>query len=63
VINEDKFLVVKPRREEPYGASRLRFEDTKPPIKETGRVDWIHLAEYNLLWLDLVNMLMNLRVP
>jgi hypothetical protein len=50
----------------PLGRPRRRWEDNiKMDLREIGFVvvDWIHLAQDRDRWRDLVNTVMNLRVP
>jgi hypothetical protein len=50
----------------PRARPRFRREDNiKVNLKKTGwkSVDWIHLAQDRNQWWDLVNTVMNLRVP
>jgi hypothetical protein len=52
--------------EPPLGRPRRRWEDNiKMDLREIGfgAVDWIHLAQDRDRWRDLVNTVMNLRVP
>jgi hypothetical protein len=54
------------RREEPLGRPRRRWEyNIRLRLREIGRegVDWIHLVQERDQWQDLVNTVMNLRVP
>jgi hypothetical protein len=52
-------LVGKPDGKRPLGRPRGRWEYN---IKIVG-VDWIHLAQDGDQWQDLMNTVMNLRVP
>jgi hypothetical protein len=64
--NAYNILVGKPERKRPLGRPRRRWEDNfSIDIREIGRngVDWIHLARNRDQWRDLVNMVVNLRVP
>jgi len=59
-------LVGKPEGKRPLGRTRLRWEcNIKMNIEELrfGDVDWIELAEDRDRWRELVNAVMNLRVP
>jgi len=51
---------------EPLGRPRRRWEDNiKMDLQEVGcgTMDWIELAEDRDRWQELVNAVMNLRVP
>jgi hypothetical protein len=51
---------------EPLGRPRRRWEDNiKMDLQELGwgGMDWINLAQDRDRWRDLVNVVMNLRVP
>jgi hypothetical protein len=54
-----------PERSRPLGRSRRRWENNiKVDLQEAERgVDWIYLARERVRWRDLVNAVMNLRVP
>jgi hypothetical protein len=59
-------LVGKPEGRRPLGRPRRTWEDNiKMDLGEIGfgDVDWIHLAQDRDRWRDLVNTVMNLRVP
>jgi hypothetical protein len=59
-------LVGRPEGRRPLGRPRRRWEDNiKNDLREIGfgDVDWIHWAEDRDRWRDLVNTVMNLRVP
>jgi hypothetical protein len=59
-------LVGRPGGRRPLGRPRRRWEDNIEMDLweiEFGDVDWIHLARDRDMWRDLVNMVMNLRVP
>jgi hypothetical protein len=59
-------LVGKPGEKRLLGGPRRRWEDNmKMDFKEIGwrDTDWIHLAEDRDQWRDLVNTILNLRVP
>jgi hypothetical protein len=59
-------LVGKPEGRRPLGRPRRRWEDNiKMNLREVGwgGVDWIDLAQDRDRWRDLVNTVMNLRVP
>jgi hypothetical protein len=58
--------VGKPEGKRPLGRPRRTWKDNiKIDLTEIwwGSVDWIHLAQGRGQWRDLVNKLMNLRVP
>jgi hypothetical protein len=64
--NAYKILVGKPEGRRPLGRPRRGWEDNiKMDLREIGLegVDWIHLAQVRYQWWDLVNTVMNLRVP
>jgi hypothetical protein len=59
-------LVGRPEGRRPLGRTRRRWEDNiKMDLREIGfgDVDWIHLAQDTDTWRDLLNTVMNLRVP
>jgi hypothetical protein len=59
-------LVGRPEGRRPLGRHRRRWEDNiKLDLREIGfgDVDWIHWALDGDRWRDLVNTVMNLRVP
>jgi hypothetical protein len=59
-------LVGKPEGRRPLGRPRRRWKDNiKMDLREVGwrGVDWIDLAQDRDRWRDLVNAVMNLRVP
>jgi hypothetical protein len=59
-------LVGRPEGRRPLGRPRRRWEDNiKMDLREIvfGDVDWIHWAQYRDRWRDLVDTVMNLRVP
>jgi hypothetical protein len=59
--NMYRLLVGKPEGKRPLARPRHRWMDN---IKmDWGSVDWIGLAQDRDKWRDLVNMVMNLRVP
>jgi hypothetical protein len=64
--NAHKNFIGKPEGERSPGNSRRRLEDNiKIDLREMewDGVNWIHLAQDRYRWWDLVNMVMNLRVP
>jgi hypothetical protein len=66
VKNVYSILVGKPGGRRPLVRPRRRWEDnTGMDLREIefGDVDWIHLAQDRDRWHDLVNTVMNLRVP
>jgi hypothetical protein len=59
-------LVRKPERKKPLEMSRHRWEDNiRMDLTEIGwkDVDWMHLTQDRDQWLDILNTVMNLRVP
>ena len=59
-------LVGKPEGKRPLGRPRQRWEDNiKMDLMEVGcgGLDWIEIDEDRDRWRDLVNEVMNLRVP
>jgi hypothetical protein len=59
-------LVGKPEGKRPFGKPRLRWKDyIKADFQEVGYggMDWIELAQVKDSWLELLNSVMNLRVP
>jgi hypothetical protein len=61
-----RILVGRPEGRPPLGRPRRRREDNiKMDIREVGWEDmnWIELAQDTDRWRDLVNAVMNLRVP
>jgi hypothetical protein len=64
--NAYRLLVEKPEGKRPLGRPRRRcVNNIKMDLLEIvwGGVDWIVLAQDRDKWRDLVNALMNLRVP
>jgi hypothetical protein len=58
--------VGKPEGKRPVGRPRLRWEDNiKMDLQEVlcGVMDWIELAKDRDGWWELVNAVMNIRVP
>jgi hypothetical protein len=63
---ENTILVGRPEGNRPLGRSRCRRNDNiKMDIQEVGwgGMDWIELAQNKNSWRDLVNAIMNVRVP
>jgi hypothetical protein len=61
-----RLLVVKPDGKRPLGRPRRRWEDNiKMDLYELGcgGMDWIELAQDRDKWRELVNRVMNIRVP
>jgi len=60
-----RVLVGKSEEKGPLGRRRRRWEDNiKMDLREVGGVgDWIELAQDRHRWRELVNTVMNLRVP
>jgi hypothetical protein len=64
--NACRLIVEKPKGNRPLGRSKLRWVDSiRMDLGEVGwgDVDWIGLAQDRNRWRDLVNAVMNLRVP
>jgi hypothetical protein len=58
--------VENPERKRPLGRSRVKWVDNiKMDLGEIGwgDMDWIYLVQAKEKWRDLVNTVMNLRVP
>jgi hypothetical protein len=56
----------KPEGKKPLGRPRRRWEDNIKmdfQAMEFGEMDWIDLAQDRDRWRELVNVVMNLRVP
>jgi hypothetical protein len=65
-LNAYRILVGKPEGKRPLGRPRRRWVDNiKINLREIGwdGMDWIELAQDRDQWRDLVNTVMNLRVP
>jgi hypothetical protein len=61
-----RILVGRPEGRRPFGRRRRRWEDNiKMDLQEVRweGVDWIDMAQDRDRWRDLVNTVMNLRVP
>jgi len=60
-----RVLVVKPEGKRPLGRPRIRWEDNiKMDLREVGvGGDWVELARDRDRWWELVNTVMNFRVP
>ena len=61
-----RVLVGKPEGKRPLGRPRRRWEDNiKIDLHEVecGGMDWIELAQDRDRWWEIVNVVMNLRVP
>jgi hypothetical protein len=61
-----RILMGEPEGKRPLGRPRRRWvDDIKMDIREIGwdGMDWIELAQDRDQWRDLVNTVMNLRVP
>ena len=61
-----RVLVGRPEGKRPLGRPRHRWEDNvKTGLREMGRggLEWIDLAQDRDRWRDVVNAVMNLRVP
>jgi hypothetical protein len=66
IRNAYKIFVGKPERRRPRGRIRRIWEDDiRKDLREVGWevVNWIHLAHDRDQWRDVVNTVMNLRVP
>jgi hypothetical protein len=64
--NAYRILMGKPEGKRPMGRPRRRWMDKiKMDLREIGwdGMDWIDLAQDRDLWRNLVNTVMNLRVP
>jgi hypothetical protein len=64
--NAYNILVEQPEGKEPLGGLRGRWEyNIRMDIGEKGPkvVNWIYMAKDRGYWQDIVNMVMNLRVP
>jgi hypothetical protein len=64
--NVYRVLVGKPEGKRPLGRSRRRWEDNiRVDFQEVGcgGMDWIRLAQVRGRWREIVNAVMNLRVP
>jgi hypothetical protein len=58
-----RVLVGKPEGNSPLGRHRPRWKDLQEVEWERGGMDWIDLAQDMVRWLEIVNVVMNLRVP
>jgi hypothetical protein len=61
-----RVLVGKPEGKRPLGRPRCRWEDNNEmdlQEVECGVMDWIELAQGRDRWRELVNLVMNLRIP
>jgi hypothetical protein len=63
--NAYSILVGKPEGKRPFGRPRRKWEDIRMDLREIGwkDVDWVHMAQDRDQWQDLVNTVINLRVP
>jgi hypothetical protein len=64
--NSYRILIGKPEKNRPLGRPRRRWMDNiKMDLREIGwdGMDWIDLVQNRDQWRDLVNTVMNLRVP
>jgi transposase len=64
--NAYRILLGKPEGKRPLGRPRRRWVDNiKMGLRQIGSdgMDWIDLAQDRNEWRDLVNTMMNLRVP
>jgi hypothetical protein len=61
--NAYRILVGKLEGKRPLGRPRRRWEDMGFREIGWGGMDWIHLAQDRDQWRNLVNTVMNLRVP
>jgi hypothetical protein len=65
-MNAYRIMMRKPERKRPRGRPRRRWVDNiKMDLREIGwyGMDWIDVAQDRDQWTDLVNTVMNLRVP
>jgi hypothetical protein len=64
-LNAYRILVGKPEGKRPLGKLTRRWVDIKMNLREVGwdGMDWIDLAQDRDRWRDLVNAVMNPRVP
>jgi hypothetical protein len=61
--NAYRLLVRKREGKRPLGRSRRRWVDNVKMDLGWGDVDWIGLAQVKNTWRDLVNSILNLRIP
>jgi len=66
--SDEKYIqhsVLKNRKRRDHSEGRRCEDNIRIDLREVGweDVDWIHLAQDRNEWWDLVNMVLNLRVP